>query len=223
MKKRLSKRNDPVRRRAAFWRHTWFAVSVVLMSLVIVAVWLALRRAGIHCGEEDAKTMSERVADSWVLFGVPAAFFLTGVWKKYTRTGLSILQSDKQTFMLYRDQHLPIVLQVFLGTLSLVIMAKTMLLGFESEWIGGLEVFSTAFMLIMFWKVLFYLENPLRSQWYAERVDKSWLEEDVDVHFGLEEAMVVEEQPIKVETRGAYRPIFAFLRLVRLGATGITK
>ena len=167
-----------------------------MLSMAMVVIWKSLRLYGFYYGEVDQEIIRVRISDSWLLYTLPGALILLAVYKKFTRSGVSLMTKDKNTFLLYRDQRLPIPLHIYLGALSLYIMGNTMFLNFESELAGTIEVFSTAFKLFIFWVVLIHLDNPTRGRWFQERAPRDWLEDDPDIVFGFEENG--EEAPVIV-------------------------
>ena len=72
-------------------------------------------------------------------------------------------------------------------------------LDFKSQLLGEWIVFMTAFGMLIYWAVLNYLENPIRSHWLIERVPADWLTKDVDACFGHVEVKETSPDPVPVK------------------------
>ncbi len=100
---------------------------------------------------------------------------------------LSILKRDKETFLCYRDDRIPIMIHLLILVMSLPVLIIISLLEYKSAWTGTTCVFFVSFALSLYWVVVTELQNPSKSLWFVERVPDEWLTIDIDMHFKLAE------------------------------------
>lgn len=186
--KRLSKRSDPARRRRSFVAHTLLLCEPLYLSALASGLWCLANAAGLHFSKADeAPLIGAVVTTLAVAYGITVTLVFGTVWEKYQKVVVCVLKKDRDTFLCYRDERVPITVHLLIAALSLPLLA--MIGGLEySSWRAGLAaVSSTAFVLSLYWIVIAELQNPAKSPWFAERIPQAWLEIDVDKHFGLGE------------------------------------
>jgi hypothetical protein len=183
--KKLSKRSDAVRRLESLKRHFWLVIQSSCLAIVIEVLWYWARRNGFHFSKEDETPIVAAIAILIVPYSMIAGFVLAKVSERFDKIVFSILKKDKETFLCYRDERLPIVLYLLIGAFSLPILGMTGSLEYKYTWSGFACVFSASFVLGLYWIVIVKLQNPTKSQWLAERIPQEWLDVDIDDHFKL--------------------------------------
>jgi hypothetical protein len=162
-------------------------VQPFLMAAITTYIWYCLHKAEIHFPKEDEGTLTTAVvATLAITFSILAALVLNSIWEKYRQVVVCILRRDMETFLLYRDERIPIIIHILLASLSMPVIVMVMLLEYRSFWSGLASISSVSFAISVYWVVALELENPSKSLWLAERVPKDWLEKDIDAHFKLE-------------------------------------
>ena len=184
MKIKFSKKNDFDRRWRSFWRHLWLCAQPFIIAIVAVIFWRWLRSKGYYFCKEDEVVMTGGITATLILaYGITAALVFNSIWEKYKKVMVCVLLQDKQTFLLYRDERMPIIIHLFLFFLSVLLVGMILMLNYQKELSGAVAVFSVSFIITLYWIVMIQLENPEKSPWLAERVPSEWLKEDIDKHF----------------------------------------
>ncbi len=197
--KKLSRRSDAARRFESFKRHAWLITQASFLAICIDMIWYCVRERGFHFSKEDETPLIAAIAVLIVPYSMVAGFVLAKVSERFDKVVLSVLKRDKEMFLCYRDERVPIVLYLLIGAFSLPIIGMTGALDYKYTWAGFACVFSASFVLALYWMVVVRLQNPAKSQWLAERIPDEWLTADIDRHFKLGED---EKPPIQfVETR----------------------
>jgi hypothetical protein len=183
----LSRKNDFVRKQRSFERHFVFALQPPATAAILTAIWQYVFWAHeIHFPKSDEMVLIGAVIGViGIAFSVVAGVVLTMTLDKYRKISMSVMQRDKETFLMYRDERLPIIMYILLGTLSACLIALMMLIEYSDVRWGDFAVFVVTCAISTYFFVARELENPAKSPWFAERIPPNWLEEDVDAHFRL--------------------------------------
>lgn len=178
------RKNDPVRKQQSFMKHVLLMMQPFIIALLTTVLWRWLWKSGIRFDPADESIIIGAVITTLGLaYSITATIVLSSVWEKYKKVMFCVLENDRRTFMLYRDERMPVMLHLFLGSLSLPLLVMIMMLGYKSLFSGIVSVFSISFFLSLYWVVLAQLEDPMRSAWFAERLPKEWLTDNVDTFF----------------------------------------
>lgn len=187
-KVRLSKKRDLARKWRSFRRHTFLMMQPFAVAFLAVVVWRWMWKNGYHLAAEDSEIFYVPVmATLGLAFSINATINLSSTWEKYRRIGNCILTRNEREFLQLRDERMPIILHLFLATLSFFLIGMMMLLDYKYEMSGIVSVFIISFLVALYWIVVPQLENPAKSAWFAERIPGEWLEIDIDIYFELEE------------------------------------
>ena len=189
MKRILSKREDVARRWRSFKKHAWLLLQpFALAGLACAAWWALLYRREIHLPKEDeGPLLMGTFLFLSVAYGITVATTFESVWEKYQTVVKSVLTRDERTFLVYRDERIPIVIHLLILSFSLPLMAMVALVEYHAAATGFLAVFATSFVLSLYWVVVVELQDPSQSLWFAERIPKDWLTADIDEYFKLAE------------------------------------
>jgi hypothetical protein len=194
---KLSKRDDLGRRWRSFKRHTFLLLQPLIIALLMTLLWDELWKRGLHFSEHDEVILTSAIIVTLgVTFSITAAVAFTSILDKQRQVVQSVIKKDKDTFLIYRDERLPIVVHLVLGSLSISIIGMVMLLGYHEEQTGLASVFLVTFSISLYFIVGTELQNTAKSAWFAERIPIEWLTIDVDDHFKLAE----QHQEVPAET-----------------------
>lgn len=186
MVKNLSKKDDVARKWRSFRRHTFILLKAFLATLLPLLLWYQLFVHSIHFAQEDETVIiGASIATLGLAYGIMASVILGSIWEKYKKVVISVLKRDKETFLCYRDERIPIMIHLLLAALSLPLSIMIALLPYRYVWSGAASVFSVSFILSLYWIIATELENPAKSPWFAERIPDEWLNADVDEYFRL--------------------------------------
>jgi hypothetical protein len=170
----------------SFKRHVGLAAYAIAIASVITALWYVAWGNGYHFSGDDGVGLAGVIVTTLgVAYGITAALILNFIWEKYNKVVLCIFKKDKEAFLFYRDERMPIMMRLLLAAISLPLLVMVGMLDYERAWSGGASVFSVALVLAFYWIVATKLEDPTKSAWLAERIPHEWLEIDVDDHFKL--------------------------------------
>jgi hypothetical protein len=182
----LSKRNDARRRWRAFKRHASLVVWTLLVSAIVTASWYEVWIRGIHFAEDDKDVIIGAIVTTLgVTYGILVSWIIGAIWEKYRKVVVCILEQDKHTFLLYRDERMPIVLHLLIAAVSLPLISMIGMIAYKHVLTGALSIFAVSMVLALFWRIAAELEDPTRHGWFIERIPPDWLTEDVDEFFKL--------------------------------------
>ncbi len=184
MKKTPLKKDDARRKWRSFKKNAGVLLRPFILAILTTGLWAKLHPYGYHFHHEDTSVLTEGgIATLAVLFGLIAAVVLNAIWERYRQIVVAVLKKDRETFLLYRDERIPIMLHLLLLSFSLPLWCIIVALEYRSLWSGSAVVFAVTFSLALFWVVATELENPAQSPWFAERIPQDWLKVDIDKHF----------------------------------------
>ena len=182
----LSKKDDLGRKWRSFRQHLMFIMQPICVASVGVFVWLLLWNSGIHFSHADEAVLSGAIIPVLgIAFSILAAAILPVILAKYAEITKSVLRRDKDTFLLYRDERLPIIVHLVLGALAVALITMVMLVEYHEKYCGFCSVFVVTFCISLYLFVAAELQDPTESVWFAERIPSDWLTADVDEHFKL--------------------------------------
>jgi len=187
--KKLSKKYDLARKWRAFKRHARLMLQPLLVAMLVALYWrLAWSEQWLFfiCKDDVPLVMGTAFSMLMLAYSITAGLVFNASWRKYNKVMGCVLPQDKRTFMLYRDEKMPLAIHVFLGSLSFLLLDVIGLLPYRDCASGTLAVFLATFIMALVWVVLTQLENPVKSSWLVERLPLEWLKEDVDEYFRLE-------------------------------------
>lgn len=186
MIRKLSRKDDTGRQWRSFKRHAFLVCRAFVTALIPVILWRVLRSNEYHFVRADESAIGFAIATVGVAYGIIAALVLQAVWEKYRKVVIAVFDRDKRTFLMYRDERMPIMIHILLAALSFPLLLLVVMLDYENIFSGIASVFSVSFMIVLYWIIATELENPAKSPWFAERIPKEWLAEDVDKFFALD-------------------------------------
>lgn len=183
----LLKKNDLRRRYISFKKHTFFVLQPFVVSVLIVLIWYQFYRYDLHFSHDDEVVLTGAIVTTLgVTYSITASLVFSSIWKKYQTVVICVLKKDRDTFLYYRDERVPIIIHVLILTFSFLLIIITGGMEYKHLASGIAAVFSISFALCLYFIVIVELQNPAKALWFAERIPKKWLEVDIDRHFKLE-------------------------------------
>lgn len=117
----------------------------------------------------------------YVLF---ATIAISSVFQQYKEVSKSVIKGDIETFLLYRDEELPFMMHILIGTPSIVILFFTLTFNYENNiTLAVMVIFSVVFLMAITWKIATELDNFEKSVWFKEKIPKDWFETDINEYF----------------------------------------
>lgn len=186
--KKLSKKSDPDRKWRSFKKHARLLFRPLCFAFSATIVWNLAHENGFCFSQTDG---SDLIGGTAVIIGfvyaMLAGWLLSDVFGTYKKAVLAVLTKDKRTFLFYRDERLPINLHLLVMVCSFPLFIIIGGLNYEYFWAGFTSVFWVALIFGLYLGVITELQNFSKSLWFAERIPKEWLDEDVDKFFKLGE------------------------------------
>jgi hypothetical protein len=189
----VAEKTDRTRRNFVPWNRNWQVIRrhapVVLKPLlsawVIAGIWkFGLYDHGIHFSKEAENPLLfmilPLVAFIYVIF---ASLAVSAVFNEYKTVSRCVVKKDLETFLLHRDEQLPIIMHILVGAPSLLLVLLSMFFYYHDPVIGAVSVFSVVFMVVITWVIATELDDYERSVWFKEKIPKSWFETDIDKFF----------------------------------------
>lgn len=166
-------------------RHLPIIVKPMVWSVLLATFWsLIIWESKIGFSRESENPLLfivlPLVSFIYVIF---AGIAVSSVFDEYKELSRAVVGKDKKSFMLHRDEQLPIVMHILLWVLSTILIVMILLFNYTSFLAGLFTIFSVTFIVVTSWVVCVDLDDYIKSIWFKERVPKDWLEEDIDKFF----------------------------------------
>jgi len=172
---------SPARILIVIKRHVPMVLKPAIFAIIMLGLWDLLRHHGIFftTGSELPFT-TFGAAFLAIAYGILATLVISSIWDDYKKVSFTLIQNDKKTFLLYRDERMPIMIHLLLGILSFFLLAFAMMTQWNDGYAGGFTIFSIAFIIALFFFVAIELNDPKQSIWFKERIPAEWLAADID-------------------------------------------
>jgi hypothetical protein len=125
------------------------------------------------------------------MYAIIAGYAINAVLTEYKEISKAVVRNDMDTFLLYRDEQLPILIHVFLGTISLYIIIFTMLFPFNDVKLGASAVFVVSSLVVMAYVIVSELDDYQKSIWFKEKIPPEWYEVDINEHFNKKAEKII--------------------------------
>ncbi len=187
-----------VRRNFVPWNRNWHTVKrhapvlfkPVMAALLAVIIWKYFLHDqhiffGTHLENPLLFLVMPLVAFVYVIF---ASIAVDSVFKEYKTISRCVVKSDLETFLLHRDEQLPIMMHILVGAPSIILVLLSMLLHYNDLYIGIASVFCVVFVVVLTWFVVTELDDYEKSIWFREKIPTHWFEVDVEAYFSEQRA-----------------------------------
>lgn len=175
------------------WNRNWYTVKrhlpiilkPTILALVAVLAWkFLLLNTDTNLGHQTENPLIfvvlPMVAFVYVIF---AGIAVESVFQEYKTISRCVVKKDVETFLLHRDEQLPIVMHLLVGAPSVLLVLLVMLLEYSNVAIGYATVFSVVFVVVLTWVISTELDSYEKSIWFKEKIPKDWFEIDIDEFF----------------------------------------
>ena len=126
----LSKKKDFRRKCSSFKKHALLIFQPFLIGAGVVAIWYQFYKHGLHFSSEDEVALTGAIITTLaVAYAITASLVFSSIWEKYQKVVICVLKKDRDTFLYYRDERIPIVIHLLLLTFAMLIIFM----------VGGLE------------------------------------------------------------------------------------
>ena len=173
---KLSKKNDPVRKWRSIKRHCLLLIRASALASAITFLWYELWIRGCHFPEDVTDIIVGAIITTLgVTYGILVSWILNSIWEKYQKVVISVLKRDKDTFLLYRDERMPIAFHLLIGIVSFPLIGMIGMVAYKHVMTGVISVFAISLVLAAFWLVIAQIEDPTKGGWFLERIPPEWL------------------------------------------------
>ncbi|MBS0553075.1 MAG: hypothetical protein JSS47_11190 [Proteobacteria bacterium] len=167
-------------------RHLPIVLKPLFAGIVLALFWrLILYKDGVHFGVHSSDPILHLILPligfMYIIF---AGVAVTSVFDQYKIISKCVVKKDMETFLLYRDEQLPIMMHILVSVPSILIIAFVMLFNYQGDTLIGVSsVFSVSFALLLVWVIATELDDFSKSIWFREKIPKEWYEVDIEEHF----------------------------------------
>jgi hypothetical protein len=118
-----------------------------------------------------------------IVYGFFAGLTINTVWNEYKIMSTSVVTKNKDLFLQYRDEQIPIMLHILVGGIALVIQVLIILIDYENKYAAEIFIFSSAFLLTLTAIVVMEFDDPQSSTWFKEKIPADWLTINIEEYF----------------------------------------
>lgn len=167
-------------------RHLPVVLKPLIISTVASLTWLLLIHSNdIHFSDKSIEPILFIVLPllgfMYVIF---ASIAVGSVFDQYKIISKCVVKKDVDTFLLYRDEQLPIMMHILIGAPTVFIVLFVSLFNYQGDVLAGVaSIFAVTFMLVLGWVIATELDDFSKSIWFREKIPKSWYEIEVEKHF----------------------------------------
>lgn len=166
-------------------RHLPIVLKPLLVALLGLAVWkFLLVNNGIHFVREAENPLLflilPLVSFIYVIF---ASIAVGSVFEEYKTIARSVVGLDLETFLLHRDEQLPILVNILVAAPSIILIALVLLFPYQDTWVGIASVFTVIFVVSTTWIVATELDDYESGIWFKEKVPEDWHKIDIEEYF----------------------------------------
>jgi len=123
------------------------------------------------------------LAFAFFVYVIFAGYAINRVLDESKEVSRAIVRKDLNTFLLYRDEQLPILIHLPLVVVASVIIAFVLFFPFSGEAIGVTSVFSIVFVMTLLCLITKELDNYENSIWFRAKTPPEWWQIDIEKHF----------------------------------------
>ncbi len=182
----LMKRNDPRRRFNSFKKHSLFILQPFIVAMMTTRLWYWFYLNEIHFSHEDEVAITTAIITTLgITYSITASIVFASIWEKYQKVVICILKKDRETFLCYRDERIPIIIHILLLVFSMALIFMIGGLEYHHLASGVASVFVVSLALSLYFVVIVELQNPAKSLWLSERIPQEWLKVEIDKYFDL--------------------------------------
>lgn len=170
-------------------RHLPIILKPILFASLALVIWkFLIFDNNINFGHQAENPLIfvviPMVAFVYVIF---ASIAVESVFREYKTISRCVVKKDLETFLLHRDEQLPIIMHLLVGAPSVLLVVLIMFLEYTNQLIGFFTVFSVVFVVVLTWVISTELDNYEKSIWFRVKIPKEWYEIDIDEFFAIKE------------------------------------
>lgn len=178
-------------------RHLPVIFKPFVVGIAAALFWrFVIYRFNFHFGKEDENALLFVVlALSVFVYAIFAGYAVGTVLGDYKEISKAVVKDDMETFLLYRDEQLPILIHLLVGTSSVFVLIATLVFPYNGILIGMVSNFMVHFLLTLIYIIVIELDDYYHSIWFKEKVPKHWYEVDIEKYFKEKSALTAQSSP----------------------------
>ena len=160
-----------------FWVYLKLLIRPICVGSLMSCAWYYFFfLTGLSFLEADESAFTDVIIGLLGMFhAIIAGGILNKVWGEAQKARHCIRVGDRETFVECKDDRIPGVIHLLLGSMSLIIQAHVMMIHFVGAFGGIASSFSMAFVLTLYWEVATSLDDPLSDVWDMGEIPPDWL------------------------------------------------
>ena len=170
-------------RLASLRRNVFLMIPPLVLAGLMTAAWYQFFSRGWHLPDTVKEMLGTAIVVQAAIFAIAAAMVLNGTWERLRTLSRHVLVRNQRGFMEIRDEKMPISMHLVLAASGLSVLLLLSAAHYPNVWSGAMVVFSTWFVMSLYFMVVAALQNVTSSVWIVNRVPDEWLALDVDEFF----------------------------------------
>jgi len=163
-------------------RHGPMILKPATVAALMTIVWHYMYINKIYLDKSDMPLTTD-IPLIGICYGIFAALAINFTWSKYSEMSSAVVTRNKEKFLALRDEKMPIMLHIFLGSMALSIQLFVLLIDYENPVTGLLLVLAITYFLTLTAVIAIELDDPKRSIWFQKSIPSDWLSADVKDYF----------------------------------------
>lgn len=166
-------------------RHAPLFMKSLIAGLICILLW----QANVYSfslslkGEAENSILFISLPLASITYAFFAAYAINAVLTEYKEISRAVVKGDMETFLIYRDEQLPILMHILMGTPALFVIIFTMLFPYHNVIDGVITIFSATFLITLTFTVVIELDDCRNSIWFKEKIPKEWYAVDPIEYF----------------------------------------
>jgi hypothetical protein len=173
------------RRWVVFKRHLPIVLKPFVAGIIVMIIWrFIIFRFDLSFSKETENPILFIVITLTAFaYAIFAGYAVNAVLTDYKEISKAVVRDDVDTFLLYRDEQLPILMHLLIGSTSFFIIAFTLLFPYSGAAIGMASNFTVTFILTLVYIIVTELDDYYHSIWFKEKIPSEWYKIDISEHF----------------------------------------
>ena len=165
-------------------RHVPVVAKAVAVGIICAFIQYVIDYYGLSFKKEaENAILFLPLSFTFFVYVIFAGYAINRVLDESKTVSMAIIKNDIDTFLIYRDEQLPILIHLTLGAVSFVIILFAVFFPFPEETIGIASVFSLLFIMTVLFMVTKELDNYESSIWFRAKTPEEWWQKDIEKHF----------------------------------------
>jgi hypothetical protein len=188
IQKEIEKRNPNYvlenRHWVSFRRHVPVVLKAVITGIICAFIQCIISYYDLSFKKEaENAILFLPLAFAFFVYVIFAGYAINRVLEESKEVSKAIITKDLDTFLVYRDEQLPILIHLPLGAVSLIIIAFALFFPYPEGIIGATSIFSLVFTLTLLYMITMELDNYESSIWFRAKTPEGWWHINIEQYF----------------------------------------